>query len=74
VDGVTRIGPVDAAGRPVVEKGLMSVAELHRSGQMRPESGGPALDRGLERLVNTASGCLAVMSIDKLVNRASNQP
>jgi predicted ATPase len=39
VDGVTRIGEVDAAGRAVVEKGLMSISELHRSGQMRPESG-----------------------------------
>ncbi|MFI5906288.1 AAA family ATPase [Dactylosporangium sp. NPDC051541] len=37
VDGVTRIGPVDAAGRSIVEKGLMSISELHRSGQMRPE-------------------------------------
>ncbi|WP_432995738.1 AAA family ATPase [Dactylosporangium sp. CA-233914] len=37
VDGVTRIGPVDAAGRSIVEKRLMSVSELHRSGQMRPE-------------------------------------
>jgi predicted ATPase len=37
IDGVTRIGPVDAAGRAVVDKGLMSLAELHRSGQLRPE-------------------------------------
>jgi predicted ATPase len=40
VDGVTRIGPVDAAGRAIVDKGLMSLAELHRSGQLRPETGG----------------------------------
>lgn len=37
VDGVTRIGEVDAGGRTIVEKGLMSIGELHRSGQMRPE-------------------------------------
>lgn len=37
VDGVTRIGEVDAAGRAIVGKGLMSISELHRSGQMRPE-------------------------------------
>jgi predicted ATPase len=35
-DGVTRIGPVDAGGRAILDKGLMSLAELHRSGQMRP--------------------------------------
>ena len=37
VDGVTHIGAVDAAGQAIVEKGLMSISELHRSGQMRPE-------------------------------------
>jgi predicted ATPase len=37
MDGVTRIGPIDAAGRAVVEKRLMTLSELHRSGQMRPE-------------------------------------
>jgi predicted ATPase len=39
VDGVTRIGEVDTAGHAIVEKGLMSIGELHRSGQMRPEDG-----------------------------------
>jgi len=37
VGGVTQVGPVDAAGRAIVDKGLMSLAELHRSGQLRPE-------------------------------------
>ncbi|MGH3679103.1 MAG: AAA family ATPase [Natronosporangium sp.] len=37
MDGVTQIGEVDAAGRAVVDKGLMTISELHRSGQMRPE-------------------------------------
>jgi len=27
---------VDAAGRSILDKGIMSLAELHRSGQMRP--------------------------------------
>lgn len=36
VDGVSRIGMVDAAGHAIVEKGLMSLSALHRSGQMRP--------------------------------------
>lgn len=36
VAGVTRIGPVDAAGRAILDKGLMSLADLHRSGQLRP--------------------------------------
>jgi hypothetical protein len=35
-DGATRIGPVDAAGRAMVEDGLLTIAELHRSGQLRP--------------------------------------
>lgn len=35
-DGVTHIGPIDAAGRAILDKGIMSLAELHRSGQMRP--------------------------------------
>jgi len=35
-DGVTHIGPVDEAGRSILDKGIMSLAELHRSGQMRP--------------------------------------
>ena len=34
--GVTHIAPVDAAGRAILDKGIMSLAELHRSGQMRP--------------------------------------
>jgi predicted ATPase len=38
VDGVTQVGEVNAAGHAIVEKGLMSIGELHRSGQMRPES------------------------------------
>jgi predicted ATPase len=38
-DGVTHIGPVDAAGRAILDKGIMSLAELHRSGQMRPAIG-----------------------------------
>jgi predicted ATPase len=37
VDGATEIGEVDAAGRAIVEKGLSSISELHRSGQMQPE-------------------------------------
>jgi predicted ATPase len=37
VGGMTRIGRVDAGGRAIVDKGLMSLAELHRSGQLRPE-------------------------------------
>lgn len=37
IDGVTRVGEVDAGGRAVVEKGLMSISELHRSGQMQPD-------------------------------------
>lgn len=36
VDGATYVGEIDAAGRAIVEKGLMSVSELHRSGQMMP--------------------------------------
>lgn len=40
VDGVTQIGEVDAAGQAIVEKGLMSISELHRSGQMRPDKAG----------------------------------
>jgi predicted ATPase len=35
-DGVTHIGPVDAAGRAILDKRIMSLSELHRSGQMRP--------------------------------------
>jgi hypothetical protein len=42
VDGVTRIGGVDAAGQAIVEKGLMSISELHRSGQTRPEQAEPS--------------------------------
>jgi predicted ATPase len=38
VGGATVIGEVDAAGHAIVEKSLMSISELHRSGQMRPES------------------------------------
>ena len=40
VDGATRIGPVDAAGRAIVAKGLMSIGELHRSGQLRAMEAG----------------------------------
>jgi hypothetical protein len=40
IGGVTQIGQVDAAGRAIVDKGLMSLAELHRSGQLRPEAEG----------------------------------
>ena len=36
IDGATRIGEVDAAGQAIVEKGLMTISELHRSGQMLP--------------------------------------
>lgn len=39
-DGVTHIGPVDAAGRAILDKGIMTLAELHRSGQMRPAIAG----------------------------------
>jgi predicted ATPase len=42
VDGVTWIGGVDAAGHAIVEKGLMSISELHRSGQTRPEHAEPS--------------------------------
>ncbi len=45
VDGVTQIGEVDAGGHAILEKGLMSISELHRSGQMRPEGAGSALGR-----------------------------
>jgi predicted ATPase len=48
VDGATVIGEVDQAGRAIVDKKLMSLSELHRSGQMRPElpSRPPAPDGG----------------------------
>ncbi|RAY13346.1 chromosome segregation protein SMC [Actinomadura craniellae] len=39
VDGLTRVGEIDQGGRAVLDKGLMTLAELHRSGQMRPEAG-----------------------------------
>jgi len=45
VDGVTQVGEVDAAGHAIVEKGLMSISELHRSGQMRPEPAGSGRGR-----------------------------
>jgi predicted ATPase len=38
VDGATQVGEIDASGRAILEKGLMTLAELHRSGQMRPET------------------------------------
>ena len=41
VDGATVIGEVDQAGRAILDKKLMSLSELHRSGQMRPELSGP---------------------------------
>lgn len=40
VDGATYIGPVDGHGRELVETELMSISELHQSGQMRPEQVG----------------------------------
>jgi predicted ATPase len=48
VDGATQVGEVDAAGRAIVEKGLMSISELHRSGQMRPAPPSAASDEGSE--------------------------
>jgi len=36
VDGVTYVGEIDAAGRAIVDKELMTLSELHRSGQMLP--------------------------------------
>ncbi|MEV7230070.1 AAA family ATPase [Polymorphospora sp. NPDC051019] len=36
VGGATRIGRVDASGYNIVDKGLMTISELHRSGQMLP--------------------------------------
>jgi predicted ATPase len=35
-DGVTEVGEVDAAGQAIVNKKIMTLGELHRSGQMRP--------------------------------------
>jgi predicted ATPase len=35
-DGVTYVGEVDAAGQAIVNKKIMTVGELHRSGQLRP--------------------------------------
>jgi predicted ATPase len=46
VDGATQVGPVDGAGRAILEKGLMSISELHRSGQMRPDLEGFAARSG----------------------------
>lgn len=45
VDGVTYIGPVDGHGHDLVARKLMSISELHRSGQMRPEQVGYPADR-----------------------------
>ena len=46
VDGVTYVGEVDNAGRAMVEKELMTISELHRSGQMMPvQVGHPATER-----------------------------
>jgi predicted ATPase len=36
VNGVTYVGPVDDAGRAIVDKQIMTISELHRSGQMMP--------------------------------------
>jgi predicted ATPase len=36
VDGVTHIGEVDAAGQAIIDKQLMTISELHRSGQLMP--------------------------------------
>ena len=36
VNGATVVGEVSAAGREIVERGLMSISQLHASGQMRP--------------------------------------
>jgi predicted ATPase len=38
VDGQSYIGEVDPAGRRIVTKGLMTISELHRSGQLLPSS------------------------------------
>ncbi|BCJ70054.1 AAA family ATPase [Polymorphospora rubra] len=46
VGGATRIGRVDASGYNIVDKGLMTISELHRSGQMLPAVVGfPVEDR-----------------------------
>jgi predicted ATPase len=46
VDGVTVVGPVDGAGHEAVTSKLMSLSELHRSGQMLPvQVGYPVEDR-----------------------------
>jgi predicted ATPase len=46
VNGVTFAGPVDAAGREAVASKVMSLSELHRSGQMLPtQVGYPVEDR-----------------------------
>jgi hypothetical protein len=36
IDGATVVGEIDQAGREIVEQGLMTLSELHASGQMRP--------------------------------------
>jgi predicted ATPase len=36
IDGATVVGEIDAAGREIVDKGLMTISQLHASGQMRP--------------------------------------
>ncbi|MBI3687070.1 MAG: AAA family ATPase [Actinobacteria bacterium] len=36
VNGVTHVGEVDTAGHAIVAKDLMTISELHRSGQMMP--------------------------------------
>lgn len=45
-DGATRIGEIDASGKAILDKGLMTLAELHRSGQMRPELGSRDQEQG----------------------------
>ena len=46
VDGATRVGEIDASGRAILNKGLMTLAELHRSGQLRPDTVGHERDAG----------------------------
>jgi predicted ATPase len=36
IDGATVVGEIDRAGREIVDQGLMSISQLHASGQMRP--------------------------------------
>jgi predicted ATPase len=38
IDGATVIGEIDAAGSEIVDQGLMTISQLHASGQMRPST------------------------------------